>query len=101
INSYERAYNYYIDNRLNVEGIADYVLKPWANNYTRLGDYEKALFIQQKTLDYALKERNTSLIVAMYNNMAISYRSMGDLQQAERFTMLGLKLSTATAPQLI
>jgi len=90
IDCYEKAYNYSVDNKLNVEGIADYVLKPWANNYTRLGDYEKALFIQLKTLDYAKKERNDALAVAVYNNMAISYRSMGDLQKAEQYIMLGL-----------
>jgi tetratricopeptide (TPR) repeat protein len=98
IDRYEKAYNYYIDNKLNVEGIADYVLKPWSNNYTRLGDYEKALFIQLKTLDYAAKERNDALMVAVYNNMAISYRSMGDLQKAEHYVRQGLARSSPSSP---
>ena len=84
INCYEQAYNYTLKSKLNVEGIADYVLKPWANNYTRLGDYEKALFIQQKTLEYARKEHNDELIVSVYNNMAISYRSLGNFKKAEQ-----------------
>lgn len=89
INCYEQAYNYAINHKLNVEGIADYVLKPWANNYTRLGDYEKALFIQKKTLDYAEKEHNKDLTISVYNNMAISYRSLGDFKRAEACIKLG------------
>ncbi|MBB5440535.1 tetratricopeptide (TPR) repeat protein [Pedobacter sp. AK017] len=101
ISYYELAYNYYINHKLNVEGIAEYVLKPWANNCTRLGDYEKALFIQQKTLDYANKERNDSLAVAVYNNMAISYRSLGDFKNAEDCILLGKKKAGYTAVELI
>ncbi|WP_316813923.1 CHAT domain-containing protein [Pedobacter heparinus] len=96
INCYEQAYNYYTAHQLNVEGIADYILKPWANNYTRLGDYEKALFIQQKTLEYAKKEHNDPLAIAIYNNMAISYRSLGDFRNAVS-CILSAKAKTGTA----
>jgi len=101
INCYEQAYNYAVQYKLNVEGIADYVLKPWANNYTRLGDYEKALFIQQKTLDYAKKEHNDALTVSVYNNMAISYRSLGDFKKAEECIRLGTEKTTAGTAALI
>lgn len=101
INCYEQAYNYYTAHKLNVEGIAEYVLKPWANNYTRLGDYEKALFIQQKTLDYAEKEGNNELEVAIYNNMAISYRSLGDFKKAEASILAGSSKTSSTSPELI
>lgn len=101
INSYEQAYNYYTKHKLNVEGIAEYVLKPWANNYTRLGDYEKALFIQQKTLDFAKKEHYDVLEVSVYNNMAISYRSLGDFQKAEACIELGTKKSKPSSTGLI
>jgi CHAT domain-containing protein len=101
INCYEQAYNYTIDHKLNVAGIAEYVLKPWANNYTRLGDYEKALFIQQKTLDYAKKEHDDPLAVSVYNNMAISYRSLGDFKKAEACILLGTKKTIAASAELI
>ncbi|SMC50728.1 CHAT domain-containing protein [Pedobacter africanus] len=101
INCYEQAYNYYTKHKLNVEGIAEYVLKPWANNYTRLGDYEKALFIQQKTLDFAKKEHNDVLTIAVYNNMAISYRSLGDFQKAEACITQGTKKSKPSSAGLI
>ena len=91
IDCYEQAYNYCIDNKLNIEGITDYVLKPWANNYTRLGDYEKAIFLQQKLLDIALKQNNNELAASAYNNMAISYRSLGDFKKAEECIQSGIK----------
>ncbi|SDK43647.1 Tetratricopeptide repeat-containing protein [Pedobacter sp. ok626] len=101
INCYEQAYNYVVEHKLNVEGIAEYVLKPWANNYTRLGDYEKALFIQQKTLNHALKEHNDPLAVSVYNNMAISYRSLGDFKKAEECIYLGTKKTTPASTELV
>ena len=101
INCYEQAYNYTIEHKLNVEGIADYVLKPWANNYTRLGDYERALFIQQKTLEYAKKEHNDALAISVYNNMAISYRSLGDFKKAEECIRSGIENTTPGSTALI
>lgn len=101
INCYEHAYNYVVEHKLNVEGIADFLLKPWANNYTRLGDYEKALFIQQKTLDYAIQEHNDMLAASVYNNMAISYRSLGDLKKAEACVHQGIKRTAAGSVSLI
>lgn len=96
INNYEHAYNYWAEQRLNID-ITDYVLKPWANNYTRLGDYERALFIQQKILDFAIKEANEELAASTYNNMAISYRSLGDYEKAETCIRQGINISAATA----
>ena len=101
INCYEQAYNYVVQHQLNVEGIAEYVLKPWANNCTRLGDYEKALYIQQKTLDYAKKEYNDTLAVSVYNNMAISYRALGDFKKAEACVRLAAERTRPGAPALI
>ncbi len=98
---YEQSYNYVVAHKLNVEGIADYVLKPWANNYTRLGDYEKALFIQQKTLDYAIKENNDALAISVYNNMAISYRSLGNFKKAEECIKLGTAKTNINTVALI
>lgn len=101
INCYEQAYDYVVQHQLNVEGIAEYVLKPWANNCTRLGDYEKALYIQQKTLDYAKKEDNDTLAVSVYNNMAISYRSLGDFKKAEACIRLAAEETPPGAAALV
>lgn len=97
INSYELAYNYWLENNINAD-ITEYILKPWANNYTRLGDYEKAIFIQQKTLDFAIKEKNQNLIASTNNNLAISYRSLGDFEKALNCIEQGLKNIKQTSP---
>lgn len=93
INCYEQAYNYWQDHQVNMD-ISDFVLKPWANNYTRLGDYEKAIFIQQKTLNYALKEQDEELAATTYNNLGISYRSIGDFKKAMECIELGRQKAT-------
>lgn len=97
INCYEQAYNYWLEHNVNMD-ISDFVLKPWANNYTRLGDYEKAIFIQQKTLAFALKERNAELAASTYNNLGISYRSIGDFKKALECIQLGKQKVRSTAP---
>lgn len=97
INCYEQAYNYWLEHNVNMD-ISDFVLKPWANNYTRLGDYEKAIFIQQKTLAFALKERNAELAASTYNNLGISYRSIGDFKKALECIQLGKQKVRSTTP---
>jgi tetratricopeptide (TPR) repeat protein len=97
INCYEQAYNYWLDHNVSMD-ISDFVLKPWANNYTRLGDYEKAIFIQQKTLVFALKEHNAELAASTYNNLGISYRSIGDFKKALECIQLGKQKAKSTSP---
>lgn len=97
INCYELAYNYWLEHDVSMD-ISDFVLKPWANNYTRLGDYEKAIFIQQKTLAFALKEHNKDLAASTYNNLGISYRSIGDFKKALECIQLGKQKVKLTAP---
>ncbi|SDN09166.1 Tetratricopeptide repeat-containing protein [Pedobacter steynii] len=97
INCYEQAYNYWLDHNVSMD-ISDFVLKPWANNYTRLGDYEKAIFIQQKTLAFALKEHNAELAASTYNNLGISYRSIGDFKKALECIQWGKQKVKSTSP---
>lgn len=100
INCYEQAYNYWLDHNVSMD-ISDFVLKPWANNYTRLGDYEKAIFIQQKTLAFALKEHNAELAASTYNNLGISYRSIGDFKKALECIQLGKQKVKSSSPLAI
>jgi len=92
INKYEDAYAYYQKHQLPID-IEEYVLKPLANNYTRTGDYERAIFIQQKSLDLALTQKTDTLIASIYNNLAISYRYNGKLEQALTQVKKGLQHS--------
>jgi CHAT domain-containing protein len=93
-NSYEAAYSYYLKNKVVDFDIVEYTAKPLSNNYTRLGDYERALYLQLLAVKF-LKQTNekSENIAAVYSNIAISYRSMSNLQEAEKSVNIGLKLA--------
>jgi CHAT domain-containing protein len=94
INSYESAFDYYLKNKVAVYDIVEYTFKPLSNNYTRLGDYEKALYLQQRSINFLLRKKDLPENIALlYSNMAISYRSMSNLSQAEKSVNAGLKLT--------
>lgn len=93
INSYESAYSYYLKNKVANYEIVEYTLKPLSNNYTRLGDYERALYLQQLSINFLIKTKDLpDHIASAYSNLAISYRAMGKLNEAEQSIQNGLKL---------
>lgn len=93
IATYENAFNYYNKFKLANFEIIEYVIKPLSNNYTRLGDYEKAVHLQKKTINFLeLTKGNPREIAAMYGNMAISFRSMSNYKDAKSCVETGLKL---------
>jgi len=89
INAYESAYRFYFEKPLPDENIFEYVLKPLGNNYTRLGDYDRALFIHSKALTLAGNKDDSASI---YSNLAIVQRSRDDLDAAATAADQGLKL---------
>lgn len=91
INYYEEAYAYYYKYKVADFDAPEYICKPLSNNYTRLGDYERAVFIQQKSLNN-LPAGDVDNIASVYSNMAISYYSMGNYQLAESCIAKGEKL---------
>ncbi|TCC92200.1 CHAT domain-containing protein [Pedobacter frigiditerrae] len=94
INSYEAAFDYYLKNKVADYDIVEYTFKPLSNNYTRLGDYEKAVYLQQRSISFLLRKNDLPENIALlYSNMAISYRSMGNLNEAEKSINAGLKLA--------
>jgi tetratricopeptide (TPR) repeat protein len=82
ISYYEEAYSYYYKYKVADFNAPEYICKPFSNNYTRLGDYERAVFIQQKSLNN-LPANDMDNIASVYSNMAISYYSMGNYTLAE------------------
>ncbi|WEK35058.1 MAG: CHAT domain-containing protein [Candidatus Pseudobacter hemicellulosilyticus] len=95
INAYEAAVQFYESYPLplaNPDEYLDYVLKPLGNNYTRLADYNTALYIQQKALALAEKKNNRQETAAIYSNMATSARWKGDLAGAVRYCQSGIRL---------
>ncbi len=90
--AYTRAFDWARDHpeSANEAGVVEHILKPLGNNYTRLGDYEQALFIHQQTLALALSEKDPTAIAGTYSNLANTCSSMGNALQALAYCSKGL-----------
>lgn len=98
IKSYEDAYTYYLKNKISSYEIVEYTLKPLSNNYTRIGDYERALYMQLLAVKFLIKTKDKpENIAAVYSNIAISYRSMGNFAAAQKNIAAGLKLVSSNS----
>jgi len=91
INSYENALSFFRKYQILDYDVVEYILKPLSNNYTRLGDYERALYLQKQSLEF---NEDNNKIATVYCNMAISYRSMARLQDAYKAIQNGLALNS-------
>ncbi len=90
---YEKAFSFY--NNINVKfDIIEFCLKPLANNYTRLGDVDRAEDILKITIEKAQKQNNTTQIIAGYSNLAVVFRTKGEYSKAINYLNLGLNLTT-------
>ncbi|MEP7238477.1 MAG: CHAT domain-containing tetratricopeptide repeat protein [Ferruginibacter sp.] len=89
IDAYEQAYRFYFDKPIPSFDVLEHVLKPLGNNYTRLGDYDRAFFIQEKSL--ALAEANdSSQIASICHNLATTAIWKDDLNLAKQYCEKGL-----------
>lgn len=70
---YEAGINYQQQNKLNLYETEEFILKPLGNNYVRLGDYDKAVAIQQLAIELAVKQNKQELLSSLYSNLAITY----------------------------
>ncbi|MBO9728101.1 MAG: CHAT domain-containing protein [Chitinophaga sp.] len=73
--------------------VLEYILKPLGNNYTRLGDYEQALFIHRIALEFARELDDRQAMAATYSNLANTAANMGDLPQSLVYCRKGLQLA--------
>ena len=89
INYYEKAYFHYKKNAL-AYNIIEYCLKPLANNYTRLGDVDRAEDILKITIEQAFAEKNNEQIASGYLNLASVYRTTSNFLTAINYLELGL-----------
>ncbi|MBS1661629.1 MAG: CHAT domain-containing protein [Bacteroidetes bacterium] len=72
--------------------VLENILKPLGNNYTRLGDYEQALFIHRKALSLALAGQDKQTLAGVYSNLANTSSNMGQPQQALDYCRQGLNV---------
>ncbi len=70
---YETGLNYYRQNKLISYEAEEFIFKPLGNNYVRLGDYDKAVAIQQMAIEQALEHTKRELLSSLYSNLAISF----------------------------
>lgn len=93
ISMYENALGFFQQHQILSYDIVEYVLKPLSNNYTRLGDYERALYLQKQSINFQRAySEDPSKMANIYGNMAISYRSMSRLADAHRSIESGFDL---------
>lgn len=103
---YERAYQFYEQNRQNkmLEQemyFEEYIGKPLGNNYTRMGDFSKAIFIQQSAIQSALQKKIFDILPGLYGNLATSYFHMYQYDSARHYINLGLMATPKDHPQIL
>ncbi|WP_299524921.1 CHAT domain-containing protein [uncultured Lutibacter sp.] len=89
---YENAFSFYKKGDIQFD-IIEFCLKPLANNYTRLGDIDRAEDILKITIEKAQKENNTTQIIAGYSNLAVVFRTKGEYLKAIHYLNLALNLN--------
>ena len=90
IDAYEQAYQFYLEKPLAQFNVLEYILKPLGNNYTRLGDYDRALLIQEKSLAIAVEQDSTQ-IASICHNLATTAIWKDSLLLAKQYCDRGLK----------
>lgn len=93
INQYEKAYNIYKNNRVINYNIVEFCLKPLANNYTRLGELDRAEDILKITIEKAQKENNNKQLIAGYSNLSAVIRTRGNYKEAVNYLNIALNLA--------
>ena len=103
---YEQAYAFYErykqDPELKQEmDFEEYIAKPLGNNYTRVGDFSRAIYIQQRAIDEALAAHRGGIIPGLYLNLATTYFRMHDEAALRSTIALGLRSTTSGSPDAL
>ena len=78
--------------------VLENILKPLGNNYTRLGDYEQALFIHRKALAIANALGDPSALASTCSNLANAVSNMGRAAEALDYCRQGLGVARGPSP---
>ena len=94
-NWYEKALLFYEENKTDSRLAAEmepeeYVGKPLGNNYTRIGDFSKAIAIQQLVIKSAIKAHRQEMLPGLYANLATTYFYMRDYPRVHQIIGLGV-----------
>jgi len=80
--AYEKTWEIYSQNQLKRFEIYESCLKPLANTYTRLGDYEKAIYTHKLILEAAQESDNEALVTGTLVNIAVIYKILFRINDA-------------------
>lgn len=90
---YEKGLNYQQQQRVAYEA-EEFIIKPLGNNYVRLGDYDKAIALQQTAIEKATTEQKFNLLPSLYSNQAITYYWLGNYDATQTTCNKGLQFIT-------
>src|SRR5690606_16896941 len=79
------------------ELVLEHILKPLGNNYTRLGDYEQAMFIHRRCIVMAELLGDDRAMAGIYSNMANTAAGMGQPALAKEYCRSGLSRAGGSA----
>jgi len=78
--------------------VLENILKPLGNNYTRLGDYEQALFIHHKALAVAKTLSDPAALAGTYSNLANTASNMDRAAESLDYCRQGLTVAKGSSP---
>jgi CHAT domain-containing protein len=90
---YEKGLNYQQQQKVVYEA-EEFIIKPLGNNYVRLGDYDKAIALQQSAIEQATAEQKLNLLPSLYSNKAITYYWLGNYAATQSSCNKGLQFIT-------
>ncbi|MFV0604439.1 MAG: CHAT domain-containing protein [Niabella sp.] len=103
---YEQAYRFYVQNKQDSSleqemYFEEYVGKPLGNNYTRMGDFSKALYIQQAAIQSAYEKNLFDILPGLYGNLATTYFHAQQYDSVQYYINEGLQITAPHHPQII
>ncbi|RXK59238.1 CHAT domain-containing protein [Lacibacter luteus] len=86
---YEKGLKYQQQQKVVYEA-EEFIIKPLGNNYVRLGNYDKAIALQQSAIEQATAEQKFNLLPSLYSNQAITYYWLGNYDATQTACNKGL-----------
>jgi CHAT domain-containing protein/tetratricopeptide (TPR) repeat protein len=80
---YEQGLRYQQQHKLTYE-TEEYIIKPLGNNYVRVGDYDKAIALQQQAINTAQQADKKELLASLYSNVAITNFWLGNYKDVQQ-----------------
>ena len=103
---YEKAYQFYEQNKADSALEAEmyfeeYICKPLGNNYTRMGDFSGAVFIQKTAIRSAQQKQLYDILPGLYGNLATSYFHAQQYDSVQHYINEGIQKTRADHPQIL